>query len=244
MTPAQSGTATGTTTLRLVPRDPDWLHDFRMTHDLLLAPYHAAWSARRSGIGDQVAPAWPAGLENITDLDAPTALDAWSNIHRAFPSALVSSGALNAAHDDPTRGSMLHAPDGRRLIPLHPVTLDESDLRALTRVRRAVRVGAKVNPSLRVPHRADGAADIASVPTPGAYLGTVERTVAVLTLAPDEDVDILAGALAPERFGQGARRVDLSDVEYAAYERFADRLAAAAMTGEFAGDRALFRSRY
>jgi hypothetical protein len=39
-------------------------------------------------------------------------------------------------------------------------------------------------------------------------------------------------------------RVDLSDREYAAYERFADRLAAAAMTGELAGDRALFRSRY
>lgn len=63
-----------------------------MTHDLLLAPYHAAWSARRSGIGDHVPPTWPAGLENITDLDAPTALDAWSNIQRAFPSALVSRG--------------------------------------------------------------------------------------------------------------------------------------------------------
>ncbi|SEE36325.1 hypothetical protein SAMN05216532_7924 [Streptomyces sp. 2231.1] len=83
----------------------------------------------------------------------------------------------------------------------HPITLDESDLRALTRARRAVRVGAKVNPSLRATHRADGAADIESVPSPGAYRGTVERTMAVLTLTPDEDVDILAGALAPERFG-------------------------------------------
>jgi hypothetical protein len=82
------------------------------------------------------------------------------------------------------------------------------------------------------------------VPSPGTYRGTVERTVAVLTLAPDEDVDILAEAPAPERFGEGTRRVDLSDREYAAYERFADRLAAAAMTGELAGDRALFRSRY
>lgn len=136
-----------------------------MTHDLLLAPNHAAWSARRSGIGDHIAPAWPAGSGNISDLDAPAALDAWSNIHRAFTSALGSRTALHSGHGDPTRGSMLHAPDGRRLVPLHPVTLDESDLRALTRVRRAVRAGAKASPSIRATHRADGAADVESVPS-------------------------------------------------------------------------------
>ncbi|MER6275607.1 hypothetical protein ABT202_04740 [Streptomyces sp900105245] len=102
----------------------------------------------------------------------------------------------------------------------------------------------KANPSLRATHRADGAADVESVPGPGAYRGTVERTVAVLTLDSDEDVDILAEALAPERFGEGTRPVDLSDGECAAYERFADRLPAASMTGEFAGDWALLRSRY
>ncbi|MFD7609391.1 hypothetical protein [Streptomyces sp. NPDC059828] len=34
------------------------------------------------------------------------------------------------------------------------------------------------------------------------------------------------------------------DEEYGAYDRFADRLAAAAMTGDFIGERALFRSQY
>lgn len=68
-----------------------------------------------------------------------------------------------------------------------------------------VRAGVKANPSLRATHRADGPADVESVPGPSAYRGTVERTVAVLTLDSDEDVDILAEALAPERFGEGTR---------------------------------------
>jgi hypothetical protein len=232
------------TTVRLVPQDPEWLHDFYMTSDLLLAPYHAAWAARRNGVGEHIAPAYPPGLENLTGLNAPDCLDAWSNVHAAFPAVLRSRRSISDPTADPTRGSALRAPDGRRLVPLHPVTLDEEDLRALKRVRRAIRAGAKANPSLLVTHHPDGSADIESVASPGAYVGTVDRTVAVLTLTPDEDVETLAAALAPGRFAWGAHRVDLSAEEYAAYDRFADRLAAAGMAGEFPGDRALFRSRY
>ncbi|MFJ3235013.1 hypothetical protein [Streptomyces sp. NPDC086787] len=68
--------------------------------------------------------------------------------------------------------------------------------------------------------------------------------MAVLTLAPDEDVESLAAALAPARFAGGTHRVDLTVEEYGAYGRFADRLAAAATTGDFMSERALFRSRY
>ncbi|MBV1939124.1 hypothetical protein KUF83_21555 [Streptomyces sp. BV286] len=249
MAPARRSSAlpgSGTTTVRLVPQDPEWLHDFYMTHDLLLAPYYAAWSARERGVGEHIAPPWPAGLENLTRLDAPASLDAWSNIHRALPPVLRSRRILHATQD-PVRRSGLRAPDGRRLVPLHPVTVDEADLRALTRVRRAIRAGAKASPSILVTRRADGSADIESVASPGDYRGTVDRTVAVLALTPDEDVEALASVLAPEGpepVDTGTRRVDLSDQEYAAYERFADRLAAAAMTGQFPGDRALFRERY
>ncbi|MBZ3907365.1 hypothetical protein [Streptomyces griseiscabiei] len=233
-----------TTTVRLLPQDPQWLHDFYMTNDLLLAPYHAAWAARENGVGEHIAPAYPPGLENLTGLDAPKALDAWGDIHRAFPPALRSRRSIKDATADPTRRSALHAPDGTPLVPLHPVTVAEDDLRALKRVRRALRAGAKANPSLLVTHHPDGSADIESVASPGEYVGTVDRTVAVLTLAPDEDVETLAAALAPDRFAEGARHITLSTDEYTAYTRFADRLATAAMTGQFIGDRALFRSRY
>ncbi|MEU2157405.1 hypothetical protein ABZ532_20700 [Streptomyces sp. NPDC019396] len=80
--------------------------------------------------------------------------------------------------------------------------------------------------------------------SPGAYVGTVDRTAAVLTLSPDEDVELLAVALGPARFAGGARRVDLTAEEYGAYDRFADRPAAPATTGDFIGERALFRSQY
>ncbi|MEU5194352.1 hypothetical protein AB0G86_09840 [Streptomyces scabiei] len=233
MPPARPRHAPATVTV-LVPQDPQWLHDFYMTNDLLLAPYHAAWAARENGVGE------------------PRALDAWGNVHRAFPPALRTRRSLKSATADPARGSALRAPDGTPLIPLHPVTVTEQDLRALKRVRRALRAGAKANPSLLVTHHPDGSADIESVPSPGAYVGTVDRTVAVLALAPDEDVTTLGAALTPDRHAVGAdsgpaggaRRVTLTESEYAAYDRFADRLAAAAMTGEFMGDRALFRSRY
>ncbi|MFM9588849.1 hypothetical protein ACKI1J_07680 [Streptomyces scabiei] len=251
MPPARPGRAPATVTV-LVPQDPQWLHDFYMTNDLLLAPYHAAWAARENGIGEHIAPAYPPGLENLTGLDAPKSLDAWGNVHRAFPPTLRSRRSLRGVTADPARGSALRAPDGTPLIPLHPVTVHEEDLRALKRVRRALRAGAKATPSLLVTHHPDGSADIESVPSPGAYVGTVDRTVAVLTLAPDEDVETLAAALAPDSHADsadggragGARRVTLTESEYAAYDRFADRLAMAAMTGEFMGDRALFRSRY
>lgn len=233
-----------TTTVRLLPQDPQWLHDFYMTNDLLLAPYHAARVARENGVGEHIAPAYPPGLENLTGLDSPKSLDAWGNVHRAFPPALRSRRSLKDATADPARGSALRAPDGTPLVPLHPVTVGEEELRALKRVRRAIRAGAKANPSLLVTHHPDGSADIESVASPGEYVGTVDRTVAVLTLAPDEDVETLASALAPDRFAGAAGRVTLSESEYAAYDRFADRLAAAAMTGQFMGDRALFRSRY
>ncbi|CBG70791.1 MULTISPECIES: hypothetical protein [Streptomyces] len=249
--PVRPGRAPAIVTV-LVPQDPQWLHDFYMTNDRLLAPYHAAWAARENGVGEHIAPAYPPGLENLTGLDAPTCLDAWGNVHRAFPPALRSRRCLRGVTADPARGSALRAPDGTPLIPLHPVTVTEQDLRALKRVRRALRAGAKANPSLLVTHHPDGSADIESVPSPGAYAGTVDRTVAVLTLAPDQDVATLAAALTPDRCALsadggragGARRVTLTESEYAAYDRFADRLAAAAMTGEFMGDRALFRSRY
>ncbi|MEU1557950.1 hypothetical protein ABZ517_35350 [Streptomyces scabiei] len=251
MPPARPRHAPATVTI-LVPQDPQWLHDFYMTNDLLLAPYHAAWAARENGVGEHIAPAFPPGLEHLTSLDAPRALDAWGNVHRAFPPALRTRRSLKSATADPARGSALRAPDGTPLIPLHPVTVTEQDLRALKRVRRALRAGAKANPSLLVTHHPDGSADIESVPSPGAYVGTVDRTVAVLALAPDEDVTTLGAALTPDRHAVGAdsgpaggaRRVTLTESEYAAYDRFADRLAAAAMTGEFMGDRALFRSRY
>ncbi|MEU3792298.1 hypothetical protein AB0F07_21250 [Streptomyces fructofermentans] len=241
-TPDRSGS--GTATVRLVPQDPEWLHDFHMTHDLVLAPYHAARSVREHGVGEHLAPAYPAGLEELAGLDAAAALDAWSNIHGAFPPPLRSRRAVSVPHASPAHRSALRAPDGRRLVPLHPVTVDEADLRVLRRVRRVIRAAAKATPSLVVTRHVDGSADIESVASPGDYRGTVDRTVAVLTLAPDEDVAVLASALAPERFGAGTRRVDLTDREYAAYDRFADRLAAAAMTGQFAGERGLFRSRY
>ncbi|MBP5861791.1 hypothetical protein F6456_16605 [Streptomyces sp. LBUM 1484] len=160
-------------------------------------PYHAAWAARENGVGEHIAPAYPPGLENLTGLDAPTCLDAWGNVHRAFPPALRSRRCLRGVTADPARGSALRAPDGTPLIPLHPVTVTEQDLRALKRVRRALRAGAKANPSLLVTHHPDGSADIESVPSPGAYAGTVDRTVAVLTLAPDQDVATLAAALTP-----------------------------------------------
>ncbi|QFQ99779.1 hypothetical protein F9278_30580 [Streptomyces phaeolivaceus] len=240
-----------TTTVRLIPQDPQWLHDFYMTNDLLLAPYHAAWVARENGVGEHIAPAYPPGLENLTGLDAPKSLDAWGNIHRAFPPALRSRRSLKDPTADPTRRSPLRAPDGTPLIPLHPVTVAEDDLRALKRVRRALRVGAKANPSLLVTHHPDGSADIESVASPGEYLGTVDRTVAVLTLTPDEDVETLTTTLTTDHVPGGAQPVTtlttlttLTTDEYAAYDRFADRLAGAAMTGQFIGDRALFRSRY
>ncbi|MFJ1975464.1 hypothetical protein ACIO93_43490 [Streptomyces sp. NPDC087903] len=107
----------------------------------------------------------------------------------------------------------LFAPDGRPLIPLHPVTMAEDDLRALKRVRRALRLAAEANPSLLVTRRADGSADIESGAGPGGYLGTIDRTVAVLTLTPDEDVAILATALASDRSDDGAHGVRLSDHE-------------------------------
>ncbi|WP_105974502.1 hypothetical protein [Streptomyces geranii] len=231
------------TTVRLVPQDPQWLHDFYLTNDLLLAPYHAA-QVLNTGANEHLGPACPPGLENLTGLDAPAALDAWSAVHQALPPVLRSRRILRDPTADPARGSALHAPDGTPLVPLHPVTLDEEDLAALKRVRRSLRAAAKANPSLLVTHHADGSADIESVASPGDYTGTVDRTVAVLTLAPDADVETLAAALAPNRFAGGAHRVDLTTEEYAAYERFADRLAGAAMTGDFIGDRALFRSRY
>ncbi|MEU5118082.1 hypothetical protein [Streptomyces asoensis] len=239
-TPARS--AGGTSTLRLVPQDPEWLHDFRETHDLLLAPYHAAWSARRRGVREHLAPPYPAGLEDLKGLDAPAALDAWRNVHRAFPRVL--RGRTPRTARDPARRSLLRAPDGGRLVPLHPVLLDEADVKALVRVRRALRAGARARPSLLVTHGTDGSVAVAAVPGPGDYRGTVDRTVAVLGLSPDEDVELLAAALAPAVAGARPHRVDLSEQEHAAYGRFADRLAAAAMTGLFAGDRAVFRSRY
>lgn len=257
MPPARPRRAPATVTI-LVPQDPQWLHDFYMTNDLLLAPYHAAWAARENGVGEHIAPAYPPGLENLTGLDAPKSLDAWGNVQRAFPAALRSRRSLRGVTADPARGSALRAPDGTPLVPLHPVTVNEDDLRTLKRVRRALRAGAKANPSLLVTHHPDGSADIESVASPGAYVGTVDRTVAVLTLAPDEDVETVTAALAPDHCAEGAdgragganhlpggaRRITLTDSEYAAYDRFADRLATAAMTGEFMGDRALFRSRY
>ncbi|MFF8537999.1 hypothetical protein ACF07B_39520 [Streptomyces sp. NPDC015532] len=242
--PRPIGSGGGSTTVRLVPQDPTWLYDFYMTHDLVLAPYHAAWSMRRRLVGEEIDVAYPPGLEHVPELDAPTCLDAWSRIHHALPAALRSRWAVHDTSQDPTRDSGLFAPDGRPLIPLHPVTVAEEDLRALQRVRRAVRLGAEAHPSLAVTRRADGSADIESVAGPGDYLGTIDRTVAVLALAPDEDVCVLAAVLAADRPDDGAQGVRLSDHEYAAYERFADRLAAAAMTGEFIGERALFRARY
>ncbi|MEU5275260.1 hypothetical protein [Streptomyces asoensis] len=236
-TPARS--ADGTSTVRLVPQDPEWLHDFRRTHDLLLA----AWSAGRRGVSEPLAPACPAGLENLPGLDASASLDAWRDIHRAFPPVLRGRRTPQTVQD-PARRSLLRAPDGRRLVPLHPVLVDEADVKALVRVRRALRAAAKAEPSVLVTHRADGSTAVEAVAGPGDHLGTVERTVAVLSLSPDEDVELLAAALTPAAAGARPHRVDLSEQEYAAYERFADRLAAAATTGQFAGDRAVFRSRY
>ncbi|MGW3661993.1 hypothetical protein [Streptomyces sp. NPDC005141] len=215
-----------------------------MTHDLVLAPYHAAWSVSRRFVDEEIDAAYPPGLELLPELDAPTCLDAWSRIHHALPSALRSRWVVHDTSPDLAQDSALSAPDGRPLIPLHPVTVAEDDLRALKGVRRTVRLGAEANPSLVVTRGADGSADIESVAGPGDYLGTIERTVAVLTLTPDEDVATLAAALASDRSDPGAHGIRLSDHEYAAYERFADRLAAAAMTGEFIGERALFRARY
>ncbi|MFF6807938.1 hypothetical protein [Streptomyces sp. NPDC012616] len=243
--PARSGAGAvpgaGVTTVRLLPQDPEWLWDFFMTHDLLLAPLHAAWAARRHGVGEDVAPAWPPGLENLTGLDAPAALDAWARVHHALPPALRGRALLHDERAVPTRRSPLRAPDGRPLIPLHAVTLAEDDLRALGRVRRVVRAAARAMPSLVVTRRPDGSADVHGVASPGDYRGTVERTVAVLSLAADDDTDVLTEALAQ---ATTTSRTDLSEVQYAAYRRFADRLAAAAMTGRSGGDRALFRSRY
>ncbi|MFD9007275.1 hypothetical protein ACFV0T_41180 [Streptomyces sp. NPDC059582] len=237
--PAVSGAAT----VRLIPQDPQWLHDFYLTHDLLLAPYHAAWSARQRGTDEDSAPAFPAGLENLPGLDAPASLAAWNSVHRGLPPVLRDRRIVHGTHD-PVRRSVLRAPDGSRLIPLHPVMVDEADLRALEGVRRAVRAGAKTRPSIRVTRRGDGSAAVDPVAGPGDCRGTIERTVAVLALPVDDDVELLAAILAPERVGTGVRRVDLSGGEYRAYGRFADRLAAAAMTGQFPGDRAVFRSRY
>ncbi|MER5193950.1 hypothetical protein ACWD3J_11490 [Streptomyces sp. NPDC002755] len=60
-----------------------------------------------------------------------------------------------------------------------------------------------------------------------------------------------SGAPADERppprgqaVAEEARPATEDDREYAAQGRLADRLAAAAMTGRFPGDRALFRTRY
>lgn len=232
-----------TTALRLVPQDPQWLHDFYMTDELLLAPYHAARLARRNGIGDDLAPAYPPGLEELTGLDAAAALDAWSNVHHALPEMLRSRRSLSDPERDPARGSRVRAPDGRHLVPLHPVTVEEDDLRTLERLRRTLRAAAKAVPSLLVTHHPDGSADIAGVAGPGDYVGTVDRTVAVLNLTPDEDVEHLAAALAPARLAAGTQRIGLSPEEYDAYGRFADRLAAAVMAGDFR-ERALFRLRY
>ncbi|MFF3614929.1 hypothetical protein [Streptomyces sp. NPDC002580] len=77
------------------------------------------------------------------------------------------------------------------------MTAAEDDLRALDRLRRAVRLGAESVPSLSVKRRADGSADIEHVAGSGDCRGTLDRTVAVLTLPPDEDVAILVDALAP-----------------------------------------------
>jgi hypothetical protein len=110
--------------------------------------------------------------------------------------------------------------------------VDEEDLRAL---------GRALTPRHPPPRRLGGHRERGE---PRRVRRPVDRTVAVLALAPDEDVETLAAALTPDRFAGGTRRVTLSDSEYAAYDRFADRLAAAAMTGQFMGDRALFRSRY
>ena len=226
----------------LIPQDPQWLHDFYLTHDLLLAPYYTAWSARERGVSDDFAPAYPPGLEELTGLEGPGCLDAWGHVQHALPPVLRNRRALHNAPEDPARGSKLRAPDGHPLIPLHPVTLDEADLRALKRVRRALRAGAKASPSLLVTRHTDGSMDIESVASPGAYVHTVNRTVAVLTLAPDEDVSTLTRTLT--QADADTRRINLTADEHAAYERFADRLAGAAMTGEFHGDCALFRSRY
>lgn len=239
--PARSEGSGGATTIRLLPQDPEWLWDFYMTHDLLLAPYHAAWAARRHGVGEDVAPAWPPGLENLTGFDAPACLDAWARVHRALPPVLRDRVLLHDERADPLRRSTLRGPDGRALVPLHPVTVAEDDLRALGRVRRAIRAGARAMPSLVVAGHADGSADVRSVASPGDYQGTVDRTVAVLSLAPDDDTDVLAQALAP---GAATSRTDLSEEQYEAYRRFADRLAAAATTGWSGGERALFRERY
>ncbi|QJS99818.1 hypothetical protein G9272_05515 [Streptomyces asoensis] len=156
-------------------------------------------------MGKHIAPAYPAGPENLTGLDAPASLDAWSNIHRALPPVLRSRRILHTTHDDPARRSALRAPDGRRLIPLHPVTVDEADLRALARVRRVVRAGAKAAPSVLVTRHAGGSADIEGVASPRDCRGTVDRTLAVLTLTPDEDVETPASALAPEHIDAGTR---------------------------------------
>ncbi|AVV44486.1 hypothetical protein PYK79_25590 [Streptomyces sp. ID05-04B] len=231
----------GATTIRLIPQDPEWLWDFFMTHDLLLAPHHAAWASRRHGVGEDIAPAWPPGLENLTGLDAPAGIDAWARVHHALPPSLRDRALLHDDRADPTRRSPLRAPDGRPLVPLHAVTVAEDDLRALGRVRRAIRAGARAMPSLVVTRHPDGSTDVHRIASPGDYRGTVDRTVAVLSLAPDDDTDVLAEALAP---GTTSPRIDLSEEQYAAYWRFADRLAAAAMTGRSGGDRALFRSRY
>ncbi|WP_340384747.1 hypothetical protein U5640_43455 [Streptomyces sp. SS7] len=232
-----------TTTLRLIPQDPQWLHDFYTTEERLLAPYHAAWAARQNGIADDIAPAYPLGLERLTGLDAMGSLDAWSNVHHAFPGILRSRRSLRDPGRDPAHGSRLRAPDGRRLVPLHPVTVDEEDLRGLRRVRRALRAGAKANPSFLVTHHPDGCADVEVVASPRDYTGTVDRTVAVLNLTPDEDVELLAVTLAPSRFASGTRRVDLTTEEYEAYERFVGRLATAATAGDFR-ESAMFRLRY
>ncbi|MEH0516369.1 hypothetical protein QBC31_37590 [Streptomyces sp. B21-079] len=239
--PARSEGSGGTTTIRLLPQDPEWLWDFSMTHDLLLAPFHAAWAARRHGVGEDIAPAWPPGLENLTGLDAPACLDAWARVHHALPRVLRDRALLHQDRAAPTRRSTLRAPDGRPLVPLHAVTVSEDDLLSLRRVRRAIRAGARAMPSLVVTRRPDGSADVHGIASPGDYRGTVDRTVAVLSLAPDGDTDVLAEALAPRT---ATPRTDLSDEQYAAYRRFADRLAAAATTGGSGGDRALFRSRY
>ncbi|KUO09867.1 hypothetical protein [Streptomyces sp. DSM 15324] len=144
-------------------------------------------------------------------------------MHHAFPGVLRTRRSLR----DPAHGSRLRAPDGRRLVPLHPVTVDEEDLRGLRRVRRALRAGAKANPSFLVTHHPDGSADIERVASPGDYTGTVDRTVAVLNLTPDEDVDLK---------GDGASAA-------ASNERFVGRLATAATAGDFR-ERAIYQLRY
>jgi hypothetical protein len=242
--PARSERGGGATTTRLLPQDPEWLWDFYMTHDLLLAPCHAAWAARRHGLGEDVAPAWPPGLETLTGLNAPACLDAWARVHHALPPVLRDRALLHGDRADPTRRSALRAPDGRPLVPLYAVTLGEGDLLALRRVRRAIRAGARATPSLVVTRHADGSADVHGIASPGDYRGTVDRTVAVLSLAPDDDTDVLTKALAPGATTTTAPPTVLSEEQYAAYRCFADRLAAAAMTGRSGGDRALFRSRY